>query len=1042
MTDSNVYISQLEGSDILRLKLESTDSNSKSISLNDLHRKYKGSIPDSLGIRYLKSEYPDRFNYEEAVQKTNCIIDVKFKFDLREIIEDAVYVRKSNRKKNKIYKADKRFGDTIKTKLQVRQELYQNGFTLDGILYKFLCRTSSKARIGQALFMDESLIDDFRNWCRMELKFEDDEICDNASLMAYEALALSGIIGIVNIQPGEILLIADFKSHFTEKASITEYNSELNRLVVQERMIEQTSDIFDGQSLLDVSKFTDDFEGKGCLLVREKFFKSCAFNTNIQQFFKDNGIIEVTDMFGHKHDATKIKLITTPNSLKVLKLSYKMPSKNPEDMYKHWLKHIDFNFGIVKSEKESPYEDGYNRLSYQMINSLPLIKQEIKELAEYNINQINSINNDIEYFREFLKARGEIDLTADMFSNLIRANSDIQYTPMYINKRKNEVDRLKDYMRQGHLLIKADYSILVSNPIEMLKSAAGIEWIESLHNPYEIHSTMFEDGEDIVGFRNPHVCAGNVCMFKVRKLLEIDKYMNLTKNIVVINSYKTDTLSRLQGADMDSDCVLLTNISCILKAAQQCKSFVTPLNQIQGEPTQYNKYNPVDQANIDHIISDNLIGQTINLSQLFNSYYWHYKKNGGTDEQLQTIYDQVSKLSSISQCEIDKAKKYYELDVSRQLNKIVATVFDEFSLSDLKEDKARKLAKVRHIKEKIDSIPYLKFGWNNLYLLSNMSECQGIGFVSHEHEINRLRQFFPDEANCYKNDIEFLQSDRVKSDIERQLNRLERRMERHYNLEKLSEELRQFEAEIESRKLEIDQYISDNTIVKHTDIKRNRKLLSGDMAEKQKDYDEKLALGELSEQEYNELTNLLWTDERKKRKQIRPLFFKYNSKDQECKFQKFDCPMDYLIEVIDEIKKAPRSIKKLTIAQLVDPENVFDKTKADRGRVKNIEEIAKQTKVEIDDLKMVFGVGEDNDLSYESYQLYKLNKQNVIDEAVKKVRNIKINNINTMLTLIFRCYAVDNKHIYKEELSDCRSLLLGLLYKAHTRLFMECFRKR
>ncbi len=80
--------------------------------------------------------------------------------------------------------------------------------------------------------------------------------------------------------------------------------------------------LFDGQALIDSSRFPE--WGNGYVLLRHLFTKMAAFNTNIQQFFKDYFgeryyEAKVTDMFGVEHFVKDIELITTDNALKWLK---------------------------------------------------------------------------------------------------------------------------------------------------------------------------------------------------------------------------------------------------------------------------------------------------------------------------------------------------------------------------------------------------------------------------------------------------------------------------------------------------------------------------------------------------------------------------------------------------------------------------------------------------------------------------------------------------------------------------------------------------
>lgn len=57
---------------------------------------------------------------------------------------------------------------------------------------------------------------------------------------------------------------------------------------------------------------------KGMMLLRNKYFKACAFNTNIQKFFKRRKIDSVYQLNGFTlaKDISEIKMIVTESSLK------------------------------------------------------------------------------------------------------------------------------------------------------------------------------------------------------------------------------------------------------------------------------------------------------------------------------------------------------------------------------------------------------------------------------------------------------------------------------------------------------------------------------------------------------------------------------------------------------------------------------------------------------------------------------------------------------------------------------------------------------
>ncbi len=70
-------------------------------------------------------------------------------------------------------------------------------------------------------------------------------------------------------------------------------------------------------------KNNPDAREHGMLLLRARFFKSCCFNANIQQWFADNGITDVGQLNGEtkaKRIEEDIKLITTPSLTQICEI--------------------------------------------------------------------------------------------------------------------------------------------------------------------------------------------------------------------------------------------------------------------------------------------------------------------------------------------------------------------------------------------------------------------------------------------------------------------------------------------------------------------------------------------------------------------------------------------------------------------------------------------------------------------------------------------------------------------------------------------------
>ena len=236
---------------------------------------------------------------------------------------------------------------TLNSVANIRSEIYENGFICEGIKYVRFKRSSGSSRVGKCLFINEKLYDIMHEWEMCGIQVYEGQDTDLAALETYIALTLSSIINTIEIKPENILVVDDYKSVFHERAIATRLVD--GWLVSKPEDVEISNSIWDGQSLMDRSLFGE-YSNKGMLLLRARFFKSCCFNANIQQWFADHGIKKISQLNGYTR-AKKIedvKLITTPSSIKYLKFG----------TLDHWLDTLETTFGVVKYEKKTHFFDG------------------------------------------------------------------------------------------------------------------------------------------------------------------------------------------------------------------------------------------------------------------------------------------------------------------------------------------------------------------------------------------------------------------------------------------------------------------------------------------------------------------------------------------------------------------------------------------------------------------------------------------------------------------------------------------------------------
>lgn len=590
------------------------------------------------------------------------------KFSFRDKFGNDYTLAVVNVKFNFIHRSEN--GKTVKIR-QLREYFYENGFHIDGIHYVRYKRSAGSSREGKCLFIDERLYKAMAKWSECGLKPK----TDLASWESYKALSLSSIKGIVKIPLEGILFAPDYKSTFTDEVVAVELQD--GTLTSAHKQTEITNDIWDGESLLDESVFRGNYADKHMLLLRNKFFKSCAFRTKLQKWFQDKNItlkeLKSRGFVTLAADINQIVIVTTPNSLKYLKFAGGFTERN----IRKWMENINDTFGVVKWDKCTRFFHGKMvQSSYQLLNTLGLTETQAAELLQPSIDYISLLRKDVDFMRyhftdafarekddeETVRPDGIAD-RADVIFTLMHKCPHFDETELYANFRNDVVKSLKERLKRGHILVNGTNATLFGNGPELLKYIAGEEIISELHSG-QIYCKRFADKTKLLCARSPHITMGNLYSAENSTHGEIWKYFDLGENIVCVNAIGENIQQRLNGCDYDSDTMLLTDDKLLVEITEKYKDlFKVPVCKIETEKKE-NQTLP----ELDHDTSNNKIGEIVNLSQKLNSLIWNKIHKGESEEKIQGIYGDVCKLAVLSGLEIDKAKRAYDIvNVGKEL---------------------------------------------------------------------------------------------------------------------------------------------------------------------------------------------------------------------------------------------------------------------------------------------------------------------------------------------------------------------------------------
>ena len=494
---------------------------------------------------------------------TRDIICLDFDFGSRSYEEELIHLKKQfagfEEDKKMSEESKQRIRDIFKkieenkdnyakySKDEIRELFYENGVDVEYINksgdkketqiinYKMLYRNSSKAKIGQVMFINSRLYKKAYDWLTMglgeKMPIDDAKIVE---MSAYAPLTTSTIVGKFFCPVKDILILKDHDSFFKTMAKIvkaeeyTDYEKVVDeeateaakqkairekkflkdgvtpkytkrcklievkkkKCVVTDEETEVKNTLWDGEALAESSILPDWVNGMA--LLRNHFFKACAIRTNIQLFFKDwcekNNVdyetYEVKDMFGISHRLKDIKMITTDNAIKWKKFMNLM-GDTPAEAYQYWCDRVEADgcyWGIVKTDHPSKLGSG-QQMSYQMINTLPSYNpdsaypccyvDEIRELANESVDYVESMKKDNGIYAKYLRKNATVVNHYEMLSDLYDWENSFGNSTWFRYEKRQNIRTYVNRLRTGKIVINGDNLTIFGNPYALLMAAVG-----------------------------------------------------------------------------------------------------------------------------------------------------------------------------------------------------------------------------------------------------------------------------------------------------------------------------------------------------------------------------------------------------------------------------------------------------------------------------------------------------------------------------------------------------------------------------------------
>ena len=691
----------------------------KNIGIRDRYDYTEAMLHHSLFTRWLKN---NGMQTDKKDESTKDIICMDFQFGLRSYKEELSHLKQMRKdagdnteKLQQIDEIEQRVNskkDLYKkiSKDQIRKIFYEDGVSItysyldkktdvvisEIIHYKMLYRNPSKAKQGSVMFIREELYDKAYDWLTMGIgKRLPHHGAKIVEISAYAPLSTSAIERTVHIDIDDVLILKDQDSYFRTIADIVraeDYEVTLKngkketrkRCTVHREETDVKNTLWDGMALIETSIMPD--ECNGMALLRNHFFKACAFRTRIQKFIQDycleNNIdydtYTIEDIFGVKHLAKNVKIITTDNAIKWKKFVDLMGGTLPL-AYDYWCNRVNKDgsiWGIVKTDHPSKL-GSVQQMSYQMINTLPCEEKDIKEIAQTSINYVELLKSNNDEFEKFLRKNSTAVNHYEMLADLYKWNHDFENSKMWKVDKSKIISQYVAKLRKGKITVNGDNITVCGNPYALLLYTVGEDWnndptLLPEEGVIQVYTKRFDDGEYLCGIRNPHNSANNIGYFKNVHHPLMEEYFEFSNNIMAVNCIHTDIQSRMNGEDFDSDFNFVTNQPQMVEAARIAyRDYPTVVNEVGESGLSYdNTMSEYARMDSNMQSAQKAIGGASDTAQLSQSYYWSKVAKKEFDDDCKQYYENTVILAVAAQLAIDGCKRVYEVDVNDDIARI------------------------------------------------------------------------------------------------------------------------------------------------------------------------------------------------------------------------------------------------------------------------------------------------------------------------------------------------------------------------------------
>lgn len=450
-------------------------------------------------------------------------------------------------------------------------EMYKNGFEINGIKYRWLLGTTGGVKNNTVVFVNEQLLSEIKK--RIDNGRDKNHMFAPAKLEAYIALVCSSSTPVS--MPHGVVVVHDCITHF--KSDVIELDDtgldQPSMKYIKNKDIELIDSDGYGLAMPQLmqrwgEELGEDYLLPGCV-IRNSFCKGAVFPIDFQAFAKEHGFTEITDVWGNTYNINEIELVLTESMLKL------WDSYSSIEDYLENCEENHYTFAVTKASEEEL--ENVRTMNYQFLQSYDFTDEQIDELIAPTVNEIKDILSD-DYRKSILYVKGvglnenNIQHLDNSFATALMIEPYMMNDPYIQNQIHSMIKKRINDAKVGVLKVPANYSLVSGDPYSLCQSMFGME-VTGLLKAGQVYSKYWIDkGVDrIVSFRAPMTSHNNIRLLEVVHNEKMDEFYKYMTTPTIFNSWDT-CADAMNGFDKDLIISVLvklgepTNVGCAIYA--------------------------------------------------------------------------------------------------------------------------------------------------------------------------------------------------------------------------------------------------------------------------------------------------------------------------------------------------------------------------------------------------------------------------------------------------------------------------------------------